>query len=101
MRKLLNNKIVIGHSLENDFEVLNINFDKLIIRDIADFCVFKGGKGWRPLKELSKEFLDLDIQNGFHCSVEDSRASLELYKLYKKEIDWDQRDKTKLKESFK
>jgi RNA exonuclease 4 len=85
--KILDKKIVIGHTIENDFEVLKINHDPKLVRDISLFSIFRNGKFRLSLKELTGNFLSINIQEGRHSSAEDARATLELYKLYRNEID--------------
>lgn len=59
IKKILDNKIVIGHSLEDDFKILDLNEAEFVCekRDIAEFSKFKrkfpkqGEK--RKLKELA------------------------------------------------
>ena len=85
--KLLENKILVGHTLEKDFDVMGFLPKKMKIRDISEFKIFMEGKFKRKLSKLCEEFLKIKIQGGTHSSVEDARAALEMYKLYQKEID--------------
>ncbi|TDH71093.1 hypothetical protein CCR75_005734 [Bremia lactucae] len=84
--KLLENKIVIGHALQNDFQALMFTPPKQLIRDTAFYRPYmrrkmKGTKLYpKALKHLAAEVLGLEIQTGQHDSVEDARAALELYK---------------------
>lgn len=88
--KLLVNKILVGHALQNDLKALMIDHPKKDIRDTAKFADYmkvtgKNGGKLRPrkLKDLSKEKLGLEIQKDgeAHSSVDDARAAMELYKL--------------------
>ena len=79
---LLRDKVVVGHGLNNDFDVLE--FSHTQVRDTA---------GYKPLRPAGREdkvpalrtlvALHLDgrvIQQGAHSSVEDARCALALYK---------------------
>lgn len=85
--KILQNKILVGHTLEKDFEVLGFKAEKMKIRDISGFKLFMEGKFKVKLAKLCERFLKIKIQGGTHSSVEDARAALEMYKLYQREID--------------
>lgn len=87
--ELLNDKILIGHSLRNDLAALLITHPGEDMRDTARYRPFMraaggGGGKFRPrkLRDLAKEYLGLDIQveGTEHCSVDDARAAMELYK---------------------
>lgn len=87
--KILLHNVLIGHSVQNDLKALLLDHPKKDIRDTARFPDFmkvtgKNGGKLRPrkLKDLAKEKLGLDIQiEGMaHSSVEDAKATMELYK---------------------
>ena len=82
---LLEGKILIGHALKNDLDVLLLSHPKRDIRDTARHATFrKMSMGRAPaLRKLAKEFLGMDIQGGEHSSVEDARATMMLFKLEK------------------
>lgn len=110
MKKILNNKVVVGHSLADDFAHLKLNTTEYQceFRDIAKFSVFMrkkhGGKhdqGFesslsssseflklidsermqkRKLKELAAEFLNARVQSGHHSSIIDARVAMALYR---------------------
>lgn len=88
--KLIKTKIVVGHSLHYDFQILKINMHERDIRDIAknislrkmgDFPLNKVSS----LKKLSFSVLGRNIQCGTHCSIEDSVSAMDLYKLVEHE----------------
>ncbi|KUF87156.1 hypothetical protein AM588_10001418 [Phytophthora nicotianae] len=84
--KLLQDKIVVGHALKNDFQALMFTPPKHLIRDTAYYRPYmrrkmNGTKLYpKSLKNLTAEVLGKEIQTGQHDSVEDARAALELYK---------------------
>lgn len=89
IKEIINNRIIVGHSLEQDFLSLNLTKDEYTCetRDIAEFSQFLrsmpsflGQK--RKLKDLAREFLNADIQKGHHSSVIDARAALALYRSF-------------------
>jgi RNA exonuclease 4 len=89
MEQLLMGKILVGHALKNDLSVLLISHPKKEVRDTAKYKPFMrpsgrvGGK-MRPrkLRDLVWENCGLEIQRKGvgHSSVEDARASMELFK---------------------
>jgi RNA exonuclease 4 len=82
---LLNGKILIGHAIKNDLNVLLLSHPSRDIRDTARHAKFRqSSMGRAPaLRKLAKEFLGTDIQGGEHSSVEDARATMQLFKLEK------------------
>lgn len=88
-RNLLKGKILVGHAIKNDLDMLYLSHPKSMIRDTSKFKKFReiaGGKA-PSLKKLAKEFLEIDIQIGKHSSVEDARATMLLFRLFRKEIE--------------
>ncbi|CAG5134370.1 unnamed protein product [Candidula unifasciata] len=87
IKECLAHKVVIGHAVYHDFKVLGITPDHHFVRDTAQCAQLVEmaqlqGKG-NGLKKLSEALLDRQIQVGRqgHCSVEDARATLDLFKL--------------------
>eukprot|EP01025_Chloroclados_australasicus_P033276 TRINITY_DN3388_c0_g1_i2.p1 TRINITY_DN3388_c0_g1~~TRINITY_DN3388_c0_g1_i2.p1 ORF type:complete len:487 (-),score=63.00 TRINITY_DN3388_c0_g1_i2:227-1687(-) len=80
---LLKNRILVGHALKNDLQVLQISHPKRLIRDTARYPPFLYRKNSRlrpkSLKNLAKEYLHREIQEGEHSSVEDARTALYIY----------------------
>ena len=89
IRGLFKGSTIIGHSLWNDFAVLNYEgHPEEQIRDLALFQPFKDQLGRTlALRKLSARFLEKDIQQAAHSSVEDARASLALYRLFEAKFD--------------
>ena len=89
--KLLMGKVLVGHALKNDLGVLMLSHPRIDIRDTAKYKPFmrpsgRGGGKMRPrkLRDLVHENLGQRIQGeGAHSSVEDARASMELFKVVK------------------
>jgi RNA exonuclease 4 len=84
---LIQDKVLIGHSLLNDFRVLFYNHPRKLTRDTSKYRPFrKIAKGKSPsLKRLAQEFLGLTIQEGEHDSVDDARVAMLLYRAHKDE----------------
>lgn len=87
--ELVKDRILVGHAIKHDLDVLMLDHPRNQIRDTSTYQPFKKfAKGRHPgLKTLAREVLGLDIQSGQHCSVEDARVTMLLYKKFKKE--WD------------
>jgi len=98
MSELLRGKILVGHSLKNDMRALMLDHPKRDTRDTSLYhpltrplrpeerCVpgAPRGRGCRALRDLARQHVGLDIQNGEHSSVDDARAALALYKKFAK-----------------
>lgn len=86
---LIKNRILIGHAIRNDLDVLMMGHPKRDIRDTSKFKGFrKFSAGRSPaLKKLAKEILGVDIQGGQHSSVEDARATMLLFRRFKGEFE--------------
>jgi DNA polymerase III epsilon subunit-like protein len=92
---LLKNRILVGHALKNDLNVLMLSHPSHMIRDTSKYAPFrKYAKGKHPaLKTLAKELLGLEIQDGKHCSVEDAKVAMLIFKKVKN--DWEAKFKNK------
>lgn len=80
--ELLEGRILVGHAVKNDLAVLLLSHPRRDIRDTSKYAEFrKYSAGRAPaLRKLAKEVLGLEIQGGEHSSVEDARATMELFK---------------------
>ncbi|XP_033341126.2 RNA exonuclease 4 isoform X1 [Megalopta genalis] len=83
--EILRGRILIGHALKYDLDVLYLSHPRKHLRDTSRFKIFKQlSEGYTPsLKKLALELLGREIQTGEHSSVEDARAAMQLYLLYK------------------
>ncbi|CAA2959664.1 RNA exonuclease 4 [Olea europaea subsp. europaea] len=93
--ELIKGRILVGHALHNDFKALLLSHLKKDIRDTSE-----EGRS-RSLKNLASQFLDVEIQNGEHCPVQDARAAMLLYQKNRKEWDRSIKDFIRLKEKQK
>ena len=89
---LLKSKILVGHALNNDMDVLMLSHPRTMIRDTARFAPYMRSQGRnggklkpRALRDLTKQFLRLEIQTGEHDPAEDARSAMFLYRLKMKE----------------
>lgn len=94
IRDILQGKIVVGHAVFNDFKVMQIQHEGKYIRDTSGYkplraLASKSVTTPMSLKNLAQVLLGRNIQQNEHCSVEDSRATLDLYKLVR--TDWEQK----------
>lgn len=85
---LLYNKILVGHAVHNDLNVLSLPYNPKFIRDTSTYkpLVNKISKGSTPsLRILARCVLGISIQDGEHNSVEDARAVMQIYNKYSDE----------------
>ncbi|EDO36107.1 predicted protein, partial [Nematostella vectensis] len=92
-KRLLKNRVLVGHALQFDLHVLKLNHPELLIRDTSKFIPLRINAGFHKdvtpsLKKLSSRLVSSDIQIDEHCSVEDARAAMQLYRSC--EHEWEQ-----------
>lgn len=91
LKILLAGRILVGHAVKNDLDVLILPHDRRLIRDTSKFSKFRAlslTPGRTPgLKHLAEKLLGVEIQTGAHSSVEDARATMALYRLEKDEFE--------------
>ncbi|KAJ0066488.1 hypothetical protein NL108_013655 [Boleophthalmus pectinirostris] len=92
--KLITGKVLIGHAIHNDLKVLNYVHPKAQIRDTSRIPLLNAKAGFpvqqpASLKRLTKAIFNRDIQTGKkgHSSVEDAKATMDLYKVV--EVEWE------------
>ena len=87
--ELTDKKFLIGHALKNDFKALLMTHPKNLIRDTACYPPYmrasgRGGGKLKPrkLRDLTKEFLNIDIQvaGESHDSIDDAKSAMGLYR---------------------
>ncbi|KAI4289374.1 MAG: hypothetical protein L6R35_001360 [Caloplaca aegaea] len=80
--RLLDGRILVGHSIKNDLEALLLGHPKRDIRDTSRHPAYRKHAGGRTpgLKKLAKLVLGVDIQGGEHSSIEDARATMLLFR---------------------
>lgn len=85
--KIIKGRILVGHAIRNDLKVLMMSHPPKMIRDTSRFRPFRNlVQGRLPsLKKLASQILGVNIQSGEHSSVEDAKATMQLYNLYQKE----------------
>lgn len=86
---ILQDRILVGHAIKNDLDVLLLSHPRRDIRDTSRHPEFrKLSNGKTPgLKKLAKELLGVDIQGGSHSSIEDARACILLYRRHKQSFE--------------
>ncbi|XP_075994421.1 interferon-stimulated 20 kDa exonuclease-like 2 [Genypterus blacodes] len=94
--RLLMGKVVIGHAIHNDFKALGYTHPAVLTRDTSRIPLLNVKAGFGPnecasLKRLTKAIFNRDIQTGRkgHSSVEDAKATMELYKVV--EAEWERK----------
>lgn len=100
--KLLKDKVLVGHALRNDTAVLMLSHPRSLIRDTAHYHPLMRKVGHetvkyrsRALKELSKQYLGVTIQDGEHDPSVDARTAMLLYRKFRTE--WEKGLKNKKK----
>lgn len=84
--KVMEGKIVVGHSLQNDFQALLLSHPHVLIRDTSLYRPLRppGQKKTPSLRKLALHWLQEKIQDGTHDSVQDAKTALRLYMLKSK-----------------
>ncbi|GAA5899494.1 putative 3'-5' exonuclease [Sporobolomyces salmoneus] len=83
--ELLKDRILVGHALSNDTNVLLLSHPWHMTRDTSNYSPLQGlTKTKKPsLRTLAKLVLGVDIQAGEHSSVTDARATMAIYRSQK------------------
>ncbi|KAK0637120.1 ribonuclease H-like domain-containing protein [Bombardia bombarda] len=87
--ELLKDRILVGHDVKHDLQVLVLDHPPKFTRDTAKFHGFKKyGNGPKPsLRVLAQELLGVEIQTGQHSSIEDARVAMLLFRKHKSAFD--------------
>ncbi|XP_072266621.1 interferon-stimulated 20 kDa exonuclease-like 2 [Pyxicephalus adspersus] len=92
--KILQGKMVIGHAIHNDYKALGYFHPPELTRDTSKIPLLNRRAGFpekemASLKRLAKQLLRKDIQmgRGGHSSVEDAKATMELYRVVEAEYE--------------
>ncbi|GFG37220.1 hypothetical protein Cfor_08439 [Coptotermes formosanus] len=85
--EILHGRILVGHALRNDLQVLFLSHPRRSVRDTSRYRVFrKFTNGCTPsLRKLAEVVLGVKIQQGEHDSVVDAKTAMQLYLMYRKE----------------
>jgi len=92
VQSLIQDKIVVGHGLKNDFHALQLSHPWHQIRDTTKYEPFLKPDPYHPLslipnklKVLAENILGLDIQSSTHDSVQDAQVAMLLYRNVQKQ----------------
>ena len=90
---ILKGRILVGHAVHNDLQVLYLSHEKKKIRDTQKCKIFRrlhpSLGGLSSLKNLAKLLLSQTIQEGEHNSIVDAQVTMRIYTMYKKEWEAD------------
>lgn len=91
--KLLEGRVLVGHALKNDLQVLLLSHPKRDMRDTSKHPKFRvDSKGKPPaLRNLAKSELGIKIQMEEHSSIEDARAAMMLFR--KEKVGFDEENR--------
>jgi RNA exonuclease 4 len=91
----LKGRILVGHYLKADMNVLGLRHTRRDIRDTSWLPKFREAVGGRSprLKELADRFLGIKIHDSEHNSVEDARVAMLLYRSEKNAFENDARQR--------
>lgn len=101
VQNVLRGKLLVGHGLVNDLKVFHLSHPWYMIRDSATYQpLLRFNLQPRRLKELARVELGMLIQRDGkeHDSVEDARASMEIYKRHQAGWDYDVRSMAPLEQ---
>ncbi|MES1908119.1 MAG: hypothetical protein MHM6MM_001112 [Cercozoa sp. M6MM] len=102
VQKVLQDKVVVGHGLSSDYSALMLTRDRLKIRDTSLYSGLRDPAHPRrvpKLAHLAHKHLGITIQQGTHCSIQDARAALGLYKLHRKQWDAELRRRLQMRQN--
>ncbi|EFP74512.2 uncharacterized protein PGTG_00468 [Puccinia graminis f. sp. tritici CRL 75-36-700-3] len=88
--RLIDKKILVGHAIHHDLRALAIDHPPELIRDTSTYqplWTLANTDRSPSLKNLAKLVLDLKIQKRSHCSVDDAKATMAIYRTQQE--DWE------------
>lgn len=92
--EILKRRTLVGHALKNDMSVLFLTHPRGAIRDTSKYKKFHEEFKTTPsLKKLTAKYLGVTIQEGEHSSIEDAKAAMMLYMMFRKEWEAEYRRK--------
>ncbi|XP_059171798.1 uncharacterized protein LOC131952887 isoform X2 [Physella acuta] len=82
---IIKGRILVGHALRHDLQVLFLTHPHKMIRDTSKYKPFRDlFKGKIPsLKKLTEKLLNVTIQEGEHSSIQDAQATMRLYTMHR------------------
>uniref|UniRef100_A0A672FWM8 Interferon stimulated exonuclease gene 20 like 2 n=1 Tax=Salarias fasciatus TaxID=181472 RepID=A0A672FWM8_SALFA len=89
--KLLAGKLVIGHAVHNDFKVLGYSHPGPLTRDTSRIPLLNRRAGFAETECERAELVSRlrpQVGRRGHSSVEDARATMELYRVVEEEWEW-------------
>ena len=103
VKRLIKKRKLVGHALQFDLKVLKLKHPSDLVRDTSKHIPLRALAGFPrnstpSLKRLTRQLLKLNIQVNEHCSVEDARAAMLLYR--KCEVQWEKDIKGKGGQSY-
>lgn len=103
VKRMIKNRILVGHALQFDLKILRLKHYSDLIRDTSKHIPLRALAGFPrnstpSLKRLTRQLLKWDIQVNEHSSVEDARAAMLLYR--KCEAQWEKDIKGKGDQSY-
>lgn len=84
VRGIVENRILVGHAVENDLKALQLTRPRNSVVDTALFNEYREmANGKAPsLRRLCSALFQVNIQRGAHSSVEDALATMALFRLH-------------------
>ncbi|KZS87804.1 ribonuclease H-like protein [Sistotremastrum niveocremeum HHB9708] len=85
---LLKNRILVGHAVHNDLHALLLKHPRPMTRDTQKLAAKEkllGNSRFPGLRRLIEKEFQIQIQSGEHSSVTDARATIALFRLYRKQ----------------
>lgn len=103
VKRIIRNRVLVGHALQFDLKVLKLKQYSDLIRDTSKHIPLRALAGFPrnstpSLKRLTRQLLKWDIQLNEHSSVEDAQAAMLLYRICEEQ--WEKDIKGKGNQSY-